>query len=480
MPPSSPPRGSPQWAGIRDAWRDSTLAEWLLHHPEGKRLLRVLRVMKFAFMAPDPGPLGAAGRAGTSRAAPGVSAPTPAASVADEPPSAAPAAACGGPSAPLSASQRRRRRRARAGAAARAAVPAGPAGDGAAVSVPAVGAEEAMQEEAMPASGGLVCLCGPDAPLRDLLAVSVATGDIAPEEMEAVLAAAQAAPAAALPAEGGRAPSHAADGGGGAALSHAAGAPGWPGSASLGGGVGMGVAVGAGAAVAGDWDWWMGREELEEVRVEDDSDGDGVVFGARLRRREARLAAQAAVARWRAARAAGEDVVEGALAVQARAAVGSYRHAALCYADSERPWRYGEGPRPPLFGGPVLSLCPPFGAALAASTGGDVGQWAGAVEPPGVVVGQHVLAVSPSEGWRPGGAAGVEARASCRRAVAERPPSEVSSECSGADGDAAWRPRLPGKRPSAKQLRGGVSRAEARAAVLEGRAPMEAVLRALE
>ena len=75
--------------------------------------------------------------------------------------------------------------------------------------------------------------------------------------------------------------------------------------------------------------------ELEELRAEDDSDGDGVVFGARLRRREARLAAQAALARWREARTGGVDVVEGALAVQARAAVAAYRVASDDYDASE-------------------------------------------------------------------------------------------------------------------------------------------------
>jgi len=200
--------------------------------------------------------------------------------------------------------------------------------------------------------------------------------------------------------------------------------------------------------------------ELEELRAEDESDGDGVVFGARLRRREARLAAQAALARWRAARAGGVDVVEEALAVQARAAVAAYRVASDDYdaSEAELAPRQVSTPRfaPAVFGAGAQ------GKALA------VRAWADALQ-------------SRSwEEWRPGGAAGVEARASGRRAAAERPPSEVSSGSLSADGCAAERPRLPGRRPSAKQLRGGASRAEARAAVREGRAPMEAVLRALE
>jgi len=189
--------------------------------------------------------------------------------------------------------------------------------------------------------------------------------------------------------------------------------------------------------------------ELEELCAEDDSDGDGVVFGARLRRREARLAAQAALARWRAARAGGVDVVEGALAVQARAAVAAHRVASDAYDASEgRLSRFAL----PVFGAGARGDVPPL-------FGGGAGQWADA--------------------WRPGGAAGVEARASGRRAVAERPPSMGSLIHKGADGGAAGWPRLSGRRPSGKQLRGGVSRAEARAAVREGRAPMEAVLRAL-
>ena len=194
--------------------------------------------------------------------------------------------------------------------------------------------------------------------------------------------------------------------------------------------------------------------ELEELRAEDDSDGDGVVFGARLRRREARLAAQAALARWRAARAGGVDVVEEALAVQARAAVAAYRVASDDYdaSEAELAPRQVSTPRfaPAVFGAWAQ------GEALAAQA------WASALQS------------RPWEEW------GVEARASGRRAAAERPPSEVSSGSLSADGCAAERPRLPGRRPSAKQLRGGASRAEARAAVREGRAPMEAVLRALE
>ena len=39
--PPWPPPGSPQFAGVRDAWRDATLAEWFLHHPQGKALFRI-------------------------------------------------------------------------------------------------------------------------------------------------------------------------------------------------------------------------------------------------------------------------------------------------------------------------------------------------------------------------------------------------------------------------------------------------------
>lgn len=204
--------------------------------------------------------------------------------------------------------------------------------------------------------------------------------------------------------------------------------------------------------------------ELEELRAEDDSDGDGVVFGARLRRREARLAAQAALARWREARTGGVDVVEGALAVQARAAVAAYRVASDDYDASEAEL----APRQVS----TLRFAPAavFGAGAQGTQG----------EALAVQAWVDALPSRPWEEWRPGGAAGVEARASGRRAAAERPPSEVSSGSLSADGCAVERPRLPGRRPSAKQLRGGASRAEARAAVREGRAPMEAVLRALE
>ena len=130
--------------------------------------------------------------------------------------------------------------------------------------------------------------------------------------------------------------------------------------------------------------------------------------------------------------------------MQARAAVTAYRVASDDYDASE------------------AELCRPL-----------------ALRPPSAALAWGLLSRTREE-WRPGGAAGVEARASGRRAAAERPPSEVSSGSLSADGCAVERPRLPGRRPSAKQLRGGASRAEARAAVREGRAPMEAVLRALE
>ena len=51
--PPWPPPGSPQFAGVRDAWRDATLAEWFLHHPQGKALFRIWAAMQRARL---PGP----------------------------------------------------------------------------------------------------------------------------------------------------------------------------------------------------------------------------------------------------------------------------------------------------------------------------------------------------------------------------------------------------------------------------------------
>ena len=59
-----PPAGSPQYAGIRDAWRDIALAEALVCRPDGKRLFRVVVMLmhaRFTSKSP-PGSAGAAGR----------------------------------------------------------------------------------------------------------------------------------------------------------------------------------------------------------------------------------------------------------------------------------------------------------------------------------------------------------------------------------------------------------------------------------
>ena len=65
--PPWPPPGSPQFAGVRDAWRDATLAEWFLHHPQGKALFRIWAAMQRArWQSPPSG----AGAAGAPRAAP--------------------------------------------------------------------------------------------------------------------------------------------------------------------------------------------------------------------------------------------------------------------------------------------------------------------------------------------------------------------------------------------------------------------------
>ena len=73
--PPWPPPGSPQFAGVRDAWRDATLAEWFLHHPQGKALFRVWAAMQRArWQSPPSG----AGAAGAPRAAPAGAPPRPA------------------------------------------------------------------------------------------------------------------------------------------------------------------------------------------------------------------------------------------------------------------------------------------------------------------------------------------------------------------------------------------------------------------
>ena len=132
--PPWPPPGSPQYAGVRDAWRDATLAEWFLHHPQGKALFRIWAAMQRARWQSPPSGAGAAG--GAPRTAPAGAPPRPA------PPARsgarAPDAARAGPSAPSpSEAQRRRQRRERARAAAVAAAAAGQAGGGTAASDPA-------------------------------------------------------------------------------------------------------------------------------------------------------------------------------------------------------------------------------------------------------------------------------------------------------------------------------------------------------
>ena len=131
--PPWPPPGSPQFAGVRDAWRDATLAEWFLHHPQGKALFRIWAAMQRArWQSPPSG----AGAAGAPRAAPAGAPPRPAPSSRSE--ARAPDAARAGPSVPpRSEAQRRRQRRERAHAAAVAAAAAGQAGGGTAASDPA-------------------------------------------------------------------------------------------------------------------------------------------------------------------------------------------------------------------------------------------------------------------------------------------------------------------------------------------------------
>ena len=94
--PPWPPPGSPQYAGVRDAWRDATLAEWFLHHPQGKALFRIWAAMQRARWQSPPSGAGAAG--GAPRTAPAGAPPRPA------PPARsgarAPDAARAGPSAP--------------------------------------------------------------------------------------------------------------------------------------------------------------------------------------------------------------------------------------------------------------------------------------------------------------------------------------------------------------------------------------------
>ena len=58
--PPWPPPGSPQFAGVRDAWRDATLAEWFLHHPQGKALFRVWAAMQRARFPSVQSPLSGA------------------------------------------------------------------------------------------------------------------------------------------------------------------------------------------------------------------------------------------------------------------------------------------------------------------------------------------------------------------------------------------------------------------------------------
>ena len=217
--PPWPPPGSPQFAGVRDAWRDATLAEWFLHHPQGKALFRIWAAMQRARLQSPPSGAGAAG--GAPRAAPAGAPPRPA------PPARsgarAPDAARAGPSAPSpSEAQRRRQRRERARAAAVAAAAAGQAGGGTAASDPAAAVRGAASagggpEPARPSSAHaptqataattqaaaagdelrLVCPCGPDAPLRDMVMADLDAGELAPEEAEYLLAVAAAEEAAA-------------------------------------------------------------------------------------------------------------------------------------------------------------------------------------------------------------------------------------------------------------------------------------------
>ena len=369
--PPWPPPGSPQFAGVRDAWRDATLAEWFLHHPQGKALFRIWAAMQRARWQSPPSGAGAAG--GAPRTAPAGAPPRPA------PPARsgarAPDAARAGPSAPSpSEAQRRRQRRERARAAAVAAAAAGQAGGGTAASDPAAAVRGAASagggpEPARPSSARaptqataattqaaaagdglrLVRLCGPDAPLRDLVMADLDAGGLAPEEAERLLAVAAAeeavAPAAGAAGEAEPPPAPALAG------------------ARDGGEGGGGAGSGSGAA--------LGMVALAARCATPDDDGGG--FGS-----------------WWDQRLAAAMAAGGAAASSGAAA--------------------------------------PAAASAVVDAAGGGGRWADAVEPSCVVRGALVLAERP-EGWRPAGPVGVaERHAGRRRDPAERPPSEASAE----------------------------------------------------
>ena len=390
--PPWPPPGSPQYAGVRDAWRDATLAEWFLHHPQGKALFRIWAAMQRARWQSPPSGAGAAG--GAPRTAPAGAPPRPA------PPARsgarAPDAARAGPSAPSpSEAQRRRQRRERARAAAVAAAAAGQAGGGTAASDPAAAVRGAASagggpEPARPSSAHaptqataattqaaaagdelrLVCPCGPDAPLRDMVMADLDAGGLAPEEAEYLLAVAAAEEAAAeevvAPAAGA------------AGEAEPPPAPALAGARDGGEG-GGGAGSGSGAA--------LGMVALAARCATPDVGGCGQVGrtgGAHARSWEDELGAFFAAAKAAEVAAGGEAASSGAAA--------------------------------------------PAAASAAVDAAGGGGRWADAVEPSCVVRGALVLAERP-EGWRPAGPAGVaERHAGRRRDPAERPPSEASAE----------------------------------------------------
>ena len=211
----------------------------------------------------------------------------------------------------------------------------------------------------------LVCPCGPDAPLRDMVMADLDAGGLAPEEAEYLLAVAAAeeavAPAAGAAGEAEPPPAPALAG------------------ARDGGEGGGGAGSGSGAA--------LGMVALAARCATPDVGGCGQVGrtgGAHARSWEDELGAFFAAAKWAEVAAGGEAASSGAAA--------------------------------------------PAAASAVVDAAGGGGRWADAVEPSCVVRGALVLA-ERSEGWRPAGPAGVaERHAGRRRDPAERPPSEASAE----------------------------------------------------
>ena len=216
----------------------------------------------------------------------------------------------------------------------------------------------------------LVCPCGPDAPLRDMVMADLDAGGLAPEEAEYLLAVAAAEEAGAEEAV--------APAAGAAGEAEPPPAPALAGARD--GGEGGGDA-GSGSGAA------LGMVALAARCATPDVGGCGQVGrtgGAHARSWEDELGAFFAAFKEAEVAAGGEAASSGAAAPAAASAVGD------------------------------------------AAGGG--GRWADAVEPSCVVRGALVLAERP-EGWRPAGPAGVaERHAGRRRDPAERPPSEASAE----------------------------------------------------